>query len=186
MKKFTFSLLIAIGIHIIVLLLSSLLIGDKKNTFFEYQNLIPVKFGIGTKNPGRAEKLNPSKIKTAIPARSRNKIEQTAGPASLSNGDGVNPESNSESTSGNSFDSSITSYEGPAYPRIAQVRGLQGSVRIRIIVSAEGLASETILLKSSGHQVLDQAAIDVTSKWRFKKKSSPYYVEKNIVFELKN
>lgn len=186
MKKFTFSLLIAIVLHIIVLLLSGLIIGDKQSTFFEYQNAIPVQFGSGTKNPGGSA----PKIQKTIPARTGNRIEQTTNDVPLSSGAGTgvgNIEGKGQETNpGTSFETSIINYQGPVYPRVAQVRGLQGSVRIRIKVSTEGLAEDTVVLKSSGHEVLDKAALAVIPQWRFQKSSSPYFVEKNIVFELKN
>ncbi len=186
MKKFTFSFLIAVGFHIVVLVLSGLVIGNKQNTFFEYQNVIPVQFGTGTKNPGGSA----AKTKEAIPSRTRNKIEVTPNIVSTpagegtgagnikGSGEGINP--------GTSFESSIVNYKGPVYPRVAQVRGLEGSVRIRIKVSTEGMAMDTTLLKRSGHDVLDKAAMDVIPEWRFQKNSSPYFVEKSVVFELKN
>lgn len=46
------------------------------------------------------------------------------------------------------------------YPREAALAGLEGSVRIRVIVDAAGRVSDCFVLQSSGHVILDQAACD--------------------------
>lgn len=46
------------------------------------------------------------------------------------------------------------------YPREAALAGLEGSVRIRVVVDKVGRVSDCFVLQSSGHGVLDQAACD--------------------------
>lgn len=186
MKKFTFSLIIAVIIHIIVLVLSGFLIGEKPDTFFEYQNTIPLQFGNGTTSE-----------KNSVAPRKRNKIEfnkntnssETSTP-SIATDSGTGSVSGDMSSgnnqNGSSFESSIIGYLAPSYPRVAQVRGLEGSVVLKIKVTPEGSADETAILKSSGHDILDRAALEVVPKWRFQKKAAPYTVEKTILFQLKN
>ena len=63
---------------------------------------------------------------------------------------------------------------------------MKGSIRIRIHVSSEGIPLEYNLIKSSGHDILDKAALEVIPRWKFRSSSESYSVEKNIIFELKD
>jgi protein TonB len=55
----------------------------------------------------------------------------------------------------------------PAYPLAARRRGDQGTVLVRVLVSADGLAASTSLEKTSGHPALDEAALTAVKSWRF-------------------
>ncbi len=55
----------------------------------------------------------------------------------------------------------------PNYPMAARRRGDQGTVYVRVLVTAEGLAGNVILEKSSGHPSLDEAALNAVRSWRF-------------------
>ena len=55
----------------------------------------------------------------------------------------------------------------PAYPRKARKRGLEGTVLLRVAVSAAGTPQEIFVTKSSGHRLLDQAAKKTVWKWKF-------------------
>jgi protein TonB len=55
----------------------------------------------------------------------------------------------------------------PAYPRAARRRGEQGTALVRVLVSAEGLASRVELERSSGSNTLDAAALEGVKNWRF-------------------
>jgi periplasmic protein TonB len=55
----------------------------------------------------------------------------------------------------------------PLYPFEAAQRGDHGNVILLIHVSPDGFAAGVDVMKSSGHPVLDQAARDAVSKWRF-------------------
>lgn len=77
----------------------------------------------------------------------------------------------------------------PAYPLAARRRGDQGTVLIRVLVTAEGLAASVGLEKSSGHPALDEAALSAVKTWRFiparqggQPIESPYVVP--IVFKV--
>ncbi len=77
----------------------------------------------------------------------------------------------------------------PAYPLAARRRGDQGTVLIRVLVTAEGLAASVGLEKSSGHSALDEAALAAVKTWRFiparqgaQAIESPYVVP--IVFKV--
>lgn len=77
----------------------------------------------------------------------------------------------------------------PAYPLAARRRGDQGTVLVRVLVTAEGLAVSVGLEKSSGHPALDEAALAAVKTWRFiparqgaQAIESPYVVP--IVFKV--
>jgi protein TonB len=57
----------------------------------------------------------------------------------------------------------------PEYPAVATRLGEQGSVRLSIKVDANGMVTEASVLTSSGHDVLDSAAIAwVKAHWKYK------------------
>lgn len=55
----------------------------------------------------------------------------------------------------------------PSYPMVARRMGWQGKVVLNVEVLANGLAGQIKLQQSSGHDVLDNAAIKAVSGWRF-------------------
>jgi protein TonB len=77
----------------------------------------------------------------------------------------------------------------PAYPLAARRRGDQGTVLIRVLVTADGAAASVGLEKTSGHSALDEAALAAVKSWRFvparqgtQAIESPYVVP--VVFKL--
>jgi protein TonB len=56
----------------------------------------------------------------------------------------------------------------PVYPTAAQRAGLSGTVVLHIDVGAEGNVSAVRLAASSGHAVLDAAALQAARRWRFR------------------
>jgi protein TonB len=55
----------------------------------------------------------------------------------------------------------------PIYPALARSRGQQGRVLLRVAVSAAGAPSSVAVVSSSGHPLLDRAALDAVRHWRF-------------------
>jgi protein TonB len=55
----------------------------------------------------------------------------------------------------------------PYYPLAARQRHLEGRVVLRVEVSAAGEPTSVTVAHSSGHEVLDQAALGVVRHWRF-------------------
>lgn len=53
------------------------------------------------------------------------------------------------------------------YPRIAKKRGYQGQVLLFVVVSKKGITKEVSISKSSGHKILDTAALKAVKKWQF-------------------
>ena len=55
----------------------------------------------------------------------------------------------------------------PVYPRLARLRGWQGTVLLEVSLDAEGRPLEVAVSESSGHRVLDEAARAAVLGWRF-------------------
>lgn len=55
----------------------------------------------------------------------------------------------------------------PAYPRAARQRGWQGLVLVLVRVTEDGVPQEVSVKESSGHSVLDDAALEAVRRWRF-------------------
>ncbi len=183
--------MIAVGIHIIVLLLSGLF---PESSSWSGKNLIDVQFSQGPKGESGAfrqsigKKIAGVKTKKSLmadeEALSGSAKAETSAVSEVTQVD-MGQSSGNGGGSGFSFGDSVTSFSEPIYPRLAIKRNLEGQVRLRVKVSAEGLPEETTIIESSGHEILDNAAFHATKNWRFQKKAHPYTVEKNIVFKLR-
>lgn len=55
----------------------------------------------------------------------------------------------------------------PSYPRVARRMGLEGIVVLNVEVLAEGSCGNVNVFQSSGHEVLDNAALRAVKGWRF-------------------
>jgi protein TonB len=55
----------------------------------------------------------------------------------------------------------------PPYPRRARMMGWEGTVVLRVIVSADGTVAEVAIHRSSGYPLLDQAAVMAARSRRF-------------------
>lgn len=55
----------------------------------------------------------------------------------------------------------------PIYPRTARRRGWEGKVRLRVRVAETGRVLAVRVDRSSGHGLLDHAALDAVRNWRF-------------------
>nr|BDT29393.1 energy transducer TonB [Bacteriovorax sp. HI3] len=189
MPKITYSIILAVGVHIIVLLLSGLFLS--KDSWRE-RNLIDIQFT----SSGGGSRLFPDQpdVKKATGVKTKKAIalgQESASAAAASIGASATTSEAQGSAQGPGsgpgpgFNESVTSFSEPDYPRLAVKRSLEGQVKLRVNVSSEGLPENTAILESSGHDILDRAALEATKKWRFQKKGYPYAVEKNIVFKLR-
>ena len=55
----------------------------------------------------------------------------------------------------------------PSYPTRAIMRGYEGSVLLDVHVLPNGEPEEVTVFKSSGHKILDNAALKAVKKWKF-------------------
>lgn len=55
----------------------------------------------------------------------------------------------------------------PNYPRMARQRHWEGRVVLRVYVTADGRCGDLSVYRSSGHETLDEAAMEAVRQWRF-------------------
>ena len=55
----------------------------------------------------------------------------------------------------------------PEYPLLARRRQLEGTVVLEALVGPAGRVRELSVKESSGHQLLDEAALRAVKNWRF-------------------
>lgn len=65
------------------------------------------------------------------------------------------------------FNAAYLNNPSPAYPAASRRRGQEGRVLVRAEVLADGRCSRVELKQGSGHELLDQAALEAVRKWRF-------------------
>lgn len=70
--------------------------------------------------------------------------------------------------SGPGFSLGSAANPSPPYPPLARRRGIEGTVVLRVEVSAEGRALAVDIARSSGSSMLDEAARDTIARWRFR------------------
>lgn len=65
------------------------------------------------------------------------------------------------------FQAAYLNNPAPIYPMAARRMGWQGKVLVSVEVRADGRAGQVQVQQSSGHQVLDEAALRAVRNWRF-------------------
>ncbi|MBT8420682.1 MAG: energy transducer TonB, partial [Gammaproteobacteria bacterium] len=55
----------------------------------------------------------------------------------------------------------------PVYPRMARRRGQEGEVMIRVSILGSGRVGSASVARSSGHRLLDRAALKAIKGWSF-------------------
>jgi protein TonB len=55
----------------------------------------------------------------------------------------------------------------PHYPYSARRRGIEGTVMLKVLVTAQGLVEVVQVERSAGHADLDQSAMEAVRRWRF-------------------
>lgn len=188
------SFAIAIGLHILIV--AAFMSYKERNpilTTFDPGKVFPVEFESGEQTPP-VENIVPKQKKKevigSLTGVSSNSLSES-GPERIS-ANGVGEEVGKsgellESTKGKkSFDKSILYYEAPDYPAQAKANKWEGSVTVRVKVTPEGIPMEPEIKASSGYQVLDQAALNASTKWRFHKRKTPDFIllDKTIVFKI--
>ncbi|MEA3470361.1 MAG: energy transducer TonB [Thermodesulfobacteriota bacterium] len=78
----------------------------------------------------------------------------------------------------------------PLYPPIARRRGYEGTTLLSLYVLEDGTVGEAVVKKTSGHSILDRAAVRAVKKWLFEPasrmgKAIPVWVDVPIRFVVK-
>jgi protein TonB len=55
----------------------------------------------------------------------------------------------------------------PPYPRKARRMGYEGIVMLKVLIDENGRVDDLMLLESSGHTILDRAALSAVREWQF-------------------
>ncbi len=89
------------------------------------------------------------------------------------------------------FDVATLHNPKPPYPLAARRRGYEGRVLLSVLVRADGVCGGVTLKQSSGHAMLDTAALDSVKRWRFlpaRRGATPVEsrVDVPITFRLEN
>lgn len=108
-------------------------------------------------------------------AEKQPKPEKKVSSASAVKGDGSSPDQpgESETTFFSRASAEIAGKAGkyqnlpPQYPYQAQQRGWEGVVVLKALIKAEGRPDRVLIAKTSGHRVLDRAALKAVEKWKF-------------------
>lgn len=188
MPKTSYSLAIAFVIHILILSLSTFLV-DNEPLPFLLDTRSTISLNMGPAGNGITKKTSSART---TPTQSIDASQEgvSSGAAYI---DGARSTSLTAVGTGAGsgegtydFGTSAVSYKEPVYPRQAIRRELEGTVRIKVKVSPEGMPANTEVLKTSGYDILDKAATDAVSSWKFQARGDFYFVEKSIVFKLKN
>jgi protein TonB len=66
-----------------------------------------------------------------------------------------------------SFEARHLSNPAPVYPRRARRAGVEGTVTLKVLVTARGAPGKVEVETSSGSEALDRAAIDAVKRWQF-------------------
>jgi protein TonB len=72
----------------------------------------------------------------------------------------------------------------PSYPREAYLRKIEGTVVLIMIVNSEGIVTEVEVVQSSGHRLLDRAALAAARGYRFEVGEGSMAVNKSFTFKL--
>ncbi len=73
----------------------------------------------------------------------------------------------------------------PEYPRSARKRGQEGTVLLDVRVSTAGTPKQVLLERSSGHHLLDRAALAAVQNWKFvPARRGSKLIEANVVVPI--
>ena len=154
----------------------------------------PTKKNPVKKKAAKIEPLprQPKKETTETPVEKTTKEEMTSKPPDVSS---QSPSANEKSkiSSGPKVVKASPSYARnprPKYPRVARRRGYEGVVLLKVMVDREGRVDDLVVLKSSGHGVLDRSALNAVKNWVFQPgtidgRRTKMWVQVPVRFELK-
>jgi protein TonB len=103
------------------------------------------------------------------------------------------PQSSSDSvgTAPPSFNAAYLRNPAPRYPLVARRNGVEGTVRVKVLVTSDGRPAQVQLDQTSGSSALDAAALEAVREWRFVparrgEERIESWVEFPVVFKLRN
>lgn len=125
--------------------------------------------------------LAPSGMPTTLPTRRGPTAERAALPGTSVDATAVGTDGRHETPGVKNSDGEATGQGGkggglpmassgnqpPVYPMEAVRRRWQGTTVLHVAVRANGLVSDLKVIESSGHELLDQAAMTAVKQWRF-------------------
>ncbi len=71
-----------------------------------------------------------------------------------------------------------------SYPRAAYLRNIEGTVVLTMVVDPDGFVTEVAVVQSSGHRLLDRAALLAARGYRFEAGVESMTVNKSFTFRL--
>ena len=74
----------------------------------------------------------------------------------------------------------------PEYPRVAQRRGIAGSVEVEFTVGTDGTVTSSRVVSASPPRTFDRAALSAVDRWRFEPIGSPITTRRTIEFKPAN
>lgn len=131
----------------------------------------PVETPRPTKEPTPVEEAEAARpVQKPAPAPAASEASSSASSASsrdASPAPGSKPGGGSEQKVTAAHDAAYLHNPKPRYPSIAVARNWEGLVKLRVYVLPTGAAGQVLLQQSSGHEALDEAALEVVQLWRF-------------------
>ena len=108
----------------------------------------------------------------------------TPSPTPQASGDAV-------ATAPASFNAAYLRNPAPRYPLVARRNGVEGTVRVKVLVTSDGRPAQVQLDQTSGSSALDAAALEAVREWRFVparrgEERIESWVEFPVVFKLRN
>ncbi len=105
---------------------------------------------------------------TALPASSAPGGKGAADSPQPAFGTGAGSPTASEGPAGPSrFGAAYLNNPKPVYPASAKRMGMEGKVLLKVFVSREGGVLDIEISRSSGYEILDNAALEAVKNWRF-------------------
>jgi periplasmic protein TonB len=115
------------------------------------------------KNPEITKKIKPAKKQTKQKEQREENVAHSASGEAISDADRTHSAAATEVI----FDAAYLNNPPPKYPPTARRNHVEGKVLLTVIVSEHGSADSVAIKTSSGHELLDEAAIDAVKHWRF-------------------
>ena len=125
------------------------------------------------------------------PPQAQSQAAQAAPADSAMTDNDTSPSANNEAVTQPVYTATYLTTPPPVYPLAARRRGIEGTVVIRAQVLEDGNCHHASLRKSSGHDMLDQAALAAVKAWRFiparrGTQTISAWIEVPITFRLNN